>query len=277
MLLSSIKEFNTYLNNITGSLNLEQEEERELQEEWYQHLIDLMDNFIYKGFTENEAIVLAIKQFGEVQVLKSEINKNFLNPRKLQVIKELVVWFICLIAASVGPSLLINAHYSISFSIGPIVLLGICYTIYHFILKGLKSFFIRAIALPFLYGSFIYFIVSVHSFSYFIDELLSPHLGGDGLFTISMIHLFWIIIISKNLFTTFPWKQRVLNITQWSFEYWSMVMIAIFIIITELLTNSGEGKTIIGNIFLLYGFLEQLIDPRIFIQSNNKIKYWLKV
>ncbi len=277
MLLSSIKAFKTYLDQITSSLNLEQEEERELQEEWYQHLVDLMNDFIHKGVPKDESIQLAIQQFGEVPLLKSEINRNFLNPRRLHFMKELIIWFICLVATSIGPSLLIDAHYSIFFSIGTIVLLGICYVIYYFVLKGIKASYIKALGLLLLYASFIYLVVHENSFMYFISELFSFNLSGDGLFTISIIHLLWMIIIGKHLLTRSFDKQQLLNIIQSSFKYWSMIIIGLFIIVTELLTNSGEGKVIIGNVFLLYGFLEQVIDPKIFIRSNNVIKHWLKV
>lgn len=277
ILLSNIKPFVEYLDYITDSLNIEEGEVCELREEWYQHLVELMEDFIDKGVSRDEAIYLAIKQFGDVPLLKSEVNRSYPSSRRLNFIKELIVWFICLIASSIGPSLLINAHYRIFFSIGPIFILGICYGLYHFVLKKLKSYYIMSVALPLLYGYFIYFIVTKDSFSYFVAELLNFRLGGNGLFTISMLHLLWGLVIAKHLFITSFNKQLFLNIVEASFQYWSMIMIAIFISFTELLTNSGEGKVITDNIFLLYVFLQQVIEPKIFIRSNNMIKHWLKL
>jgi hypothetical protein len=200
------------------------------------------------------------------------INKNNLNSRKLNLIKELIIWFICLAATSIGPILLINAPYDIAYTITAAILLGICCAIYHFIVKRLKHPYISIFGLCTLYGYFIYFMANESSFKFFLRELFRLRLGGDGFLTISMMHLLWGIIIIKHLLTGFFSKESAMKILQCSFEYWAVIMISLLIIRTEILTNSGEGKVIIGNIFLLYGFLQQFIDGNLILRSLGFMK-----
>lgn len=48
------------------------------------------------------------------------------------------------------------------------------------------------------------------------------------------------------------------------------------IIRTEILTNSGEGKVIIGNVFLLYVFFQQFMGTKLLILFNNMAKERVK-
>ena len=266
----------SYLDSITEYLSLDNEEEKELKKEWYQHLEFLMNDFINKGVSRNEAIQLSINQFGEPNMLRTEVNKNFLSPRRLHLLKELFVWSICLIAASIGPVLLINAHYSVFFVSGPLVYLAICYGIYTFVVRKLYNPYLRIIGMIFCYSYFAY-LGSQISLKHFISELMSLNFGGDGLFTISVIHLLWITMIITHVSSNSLRKQKIFSLIRASFEYWLMLFLAIVIVRTEILTNSGEGKVMILNIFLLYAFLQQVIDPRFLIKSRNIVKYWLKV
>jgi hypothetical protein len=211
-----------------------------------------------------------------MQYRESIINKNHQSAKKLNFLKELLVWLICIVATSIGPSLLISAPYDIAFSIASVILLVICCVSYHFIIKWLNHTYISIFGLCTLYGYFIYFIVYENSITYFLHQLLVFRLRGDGFFTLSMMHLLWIIVIIKKLVILPLSKQTILNIVQSSFEYWAVIMLSILIIRTEIITNSGEGKVIIGNVFLLYIFLQQFIDTKFFILLKNMIANRLK-
>lgn len=264
--LAKVQEFEDYLNHITDSLGLGQDEKDELKEEWKQHLVDLMSDFIQKGASKSEAIELSIKQFGEIHILQSEVRKSFLNPRKMHLLKESLVWIICLIVASIGPILLINAYYKLYFVTVPLTMLAICYGVYHIAIRRVSSLLVGIIGTLILYAYFVYFIIKRTSIEYFKSELFSLNLSGEGLFTISMVHLLWLVLC------VIRW-QKVIRA---SFEYWSMNMIALWVVNSEILTNSGEGKVIILNIFLLYVFLQQVIEPQFLIRSKNKVQFWLK-
>jgi hypothetical protein len=207
---------------------------------------------------------------------ESVINKNHLIIKKVNFIKELVIWLICVVATSIGPSLLIKAPYQIAFSIYPLLLLGICCVSYHLIIKRLKHLYIGITGLCTIYGYFIYLMVHQTSFNYFLRELFRFRLSGDGFLTISMIHLLWVVIIIKHLLTSSFSKQHALKIIQSSFEYWAIIMISILIMRTEILTNSGEGKVIIGNVFLLYIFFQQFIGTKLIILSKRRNNLCIK-
>lgn len=204
----------------------------------------------------------------------SEIKKSFHSPFKKHLLKEIVVWMICLVAASVGPILLINAHYKLYFITWTVVLLAVCYSLYHFVFRRITVPIILLMGAVIYYGSFVYFLSQRTSLEYFFNSLFSFRLSGDGLFTNAIIHLLWLFLILVTL-----QKQsasRWIPVIKSTFEYWAMIMLALFIVNTELLTNSGEGKVMILNVFLLYVFLQEVVDPEFLIKSKNKVKYLLK-
>ncbi|QGQ93444.1 hypothetical protein EHS13_00125 [Paenibacillus psychroresistens] len=131
----SNQEFENYLDKITGSLSLNIDEKNELKEEWLQHLVDSKDHFVQKGMKEQEAIDQAMKQFGGVDQLQSELKRNMASLRNMHFLKELVIWTICLMAASVGPSIFTGETFQVSYLTVAVCLLFCCYGIYHIMIN----------------------------------------------------------------------------------------------------------------------------------------------
>jgi uncharacterized membrane protein len=91
-----------------------------------------------------------------------------------------------------------------------------------------------------------------------------------------MIHFLWIVLI-VSVYVISPkgsLKQRAF--IRASFSYWAMIDIALFIVNAEMITNSAEGKTFILNLFLLYVFLQHVIDLEFFVRMKNKAYYWFR-
>lgn len=273
--MANIKEFETYLNEIMKSVQLNQVEIADLKEEWNQHLVELMNDFVQKGFSKSEAVELAIKQFGDAQHISSQMEKSYFPFWKIHFLKEILVWMICLVAASVGPILLINAQYQMLFIIGPLILLTICYGMYHGLIRRASSPELWYIMLPILYGGFVLLFLKNISIEYFMSQLVTLELNGNGIFTISVIHFMWIGIMIRALASHTSIRNRWIEIVRSSFEYWAMLMISFVIMNSEILTSTGEGKVIIVNVFLLYVFLQKIIEPASLIKSKNQVKYWL--
>lgn len=274
------REFEDYLTRIMEPLALGKEEKADLKEEWLLHLTDSMNHLTRQGMPEKEAIEHSIKQFGEAELLQAEVNKSYSSSLKTHLLKELLIWGICLIAASTGPGLLINAHYHIYFIIWPLILLVLCYGIYHVIVKRISFPALWFVGVLLFYGTFVYFVCQRFSSEYYVQNIISliwdELTGGDGIFRVPTLHLLWLIIIAFVLSFSKNKKRRCLSVVQSSFEYWAMIMAGLFLVVTETLTNSGEGKVILLNIFLLYGFLQQAIELDFLMKSMNKVKHWVK-
>lgn len=275
-----IREFEDYLTRIVEPLTLGKEEKAELREEWLLHLTDSMNDLMQHGMPEKEAIEHTIKQFGEAELLQAEVKKSYSSSLKRHLLKELLIWGICLIAMSIGPGLLINAHYQLYFIIWPLILLVLCYGIYHVIVKRISFPALWFVGVLLFYGTFVYFICQRFSAEYYVQNIISLKwdelTGGDGIFSEPSLHLLWFMIIAFVLTFSKNKKRQWLSVVQSSFEYWAMVMAGLNIVVTETLTNSGEGKVILLNIFLLYGFLQQAIDLDFLVKSMNKVKHWVK-
>ncbi len=272
ILLDKVTEFEKYLNLILESLALEKEEKEDLKVEWNQHLIDMMHDFNKQGFSKEDSINLSIKQFGDPNLLQSEVEKSFPNDKKMQLLKEVFVWLICLIAASVGPSLFINAHYRLYFITFPLIVLILCSLLFHIIIKRFTSPLIQMLGIPIFYLCIVGYIVRNTSFDYFIKRLVSVDLGGEGLFSVAFLHLIWILLIVIRLLSLSSNKWR--SIIKSSFQYWALNVSAVYLVI--MLSDGGETTVLSLNVFLLYGFLHQIVDPRFLLIEKNKIKYWLR-
>lgn len=266
----SVKEFEAYLARVAERLSLDKTEIDELKEEWRQHLIDRMNHYIAKGVTEQEAIEMAIEQFGEADLLGSEVNRSCVSARKSFFVKEGLVWLICLVAASIGPGLLIGAHYQLYFITLPLLCLVLCSAMYHTAIRRVPFPLLSFIGFVVFYGMFVITVASVNP----IDELLRLMVpqrlqdiaGSSGLFTLPGLHLLWVAAIAGLLASGF----RLRSVVQASFEYWFLVMIALALANSEWLTSSSEGKTILMNIFLLYAFLQQVVHPKALIKLVYK-------
>lgn len=274
--MSSIKEFEQYLDRVTDSMMINEEEKQDVKQEWRIHLHSLFDEYVKKGHSENEAIMLSLEQFGEPSLIESEVKKGFMNHKKSFFLKEMFIWMICLVAVTVGPMLLINAEYSPWFMLGTIVILAICYCIYHFILSKVSSpiFFMLGAAIS--YSFFVYLVITQSSFEFVLSQFTSFTLSGEGLFTIPMLHIFWVLIIILSWFSNTGSRSIRFVITKSTFRFWTMIAISFAIVVFEILTNSGEGKVILLNVFLLYGFLQEVIHGNFVVRTKNKIGYLIK-
>lgn len=203
-----------------------------------------------------------------------KVNESYTISLKARLLKELLIWVICLIAASIGPGLLINAHYQVYFIIWPLILLVLCSGIYHVILRKISFPALWFVGVLLFYGTFVYFVCQRFSPEYYVQNMISVKwdelTGSDGLFRVPTLHLLWLVIIVFALTFRKNKKRLWLLVVQSSFEYWAMIMAGLFLVVTETLTNSGEGKVILLNIFLLYGFLQQAIELDLSKKSLNK-------
>lgn len=274
--MAKIKEFELYLIRLTETLEVDNDEKVELIQEWNQHLNDLFNNYTQKGFPENEAIDLSLKQFGDINFLGEEFKKGFPNPRKMKILKEFYIWLLCLVGSSIGPLLFINAHYSLTFVIIPFIIILICSMFYHLIINRLNASLIWILGIITLYGSFLFITIQMNSIGYLVSQVTTISFEGNGLFTISSIHILWILFILISITSNSSKVSSFTNILKSTFQFWAMILFALILVKTEILTSSSEAKVFILNIFLLYGFLQQVINPRFVFIAKNKIQYWMK-
>lgn len=265
-----VKEFEAYLARVTARLSLEKTEIDELKEEWLQHLNDRMHHYLAQGFTEQKAIEMAIEQFGDAELLGAEVNRSCVSARKSLLVKEGLVWLICLVAASVAPGLLIGAHYQLYFTLLPLLCLMLCSAMYHTAIRHASFPFLSFVGFAVFYGSFVITIASANPgrelIRLIVPQRLEDVAGSSGMFTLPGLHLLWIAAIAVLLAS----GARLRSAVQASFEYWFMIMISLALASSEWLTASSEGKTILINIFLLYAFLQQAVRPQALIKLVHK-------
>jgi hypothetical protein len=275
-----VQEFEDYLDKIMGTLSLSMDEKNELREEWLQHLVDSKDHFMQKGLREQEAIEYAMKQFGGVDLIQSELKRSVVSLKNMHVLKELVIWAICLLAVSVGPGFFTGVSFQIYYITSSFFLLFCCYSIYHIMIKRGSHLIIPIVGLPIAYGVYASYYVSKVSWSVFLQNIFNfawrNVVGGTGLFTLPSLHLLWVLMMAIIMFIHGSKLKKWHSILRGSFEYWFMIMIAMFIVTKDLLSFSSEMKVILLNVFLLYGLLQQLIVPIYIITSFNKLEHRLR-
>ncbi|WP_202079014.1 permease prefix domain 1-containing protein [Caldalkalibacillus salinus] len=255
MAKQSVTDFHTYIERILGDLALDTQEKQDLREEWLQHLEESKQHLMQaEELSEKEATKKAMAQFGAEDLLQNEVKSHFNSVYKQHITKESLIWLICLIAGSIGPVLLINAQYQSYFVTAPLMCLLICYGLYHCVLKRSSLLSVSIVGLPILYGAFVYFYSSRTSFNEFLVQLVPQNIGdlagSGGVFTLSSLHILWAVIIAC---TFINYRKKGYN-KRWqvaavrsSFEYWFMILLALVVVNTEILTNSAERKTIILN------------------------------
>jgi hypothetical protein len=274
--LAKRPEFEAYLLTILEGLQLDPDERGELLQEWNQHLHDLFEMYLDQGLSEQEAVKLALRQFGNADELHAEVKKSYPSPKHMMYLKELMIWVLCLIAASVGPWLFIHARYSVSFIIFPLLALVACTLVYHVLITRIARqprWIIPGTLL--VYAVFLGLAVRLTSFEFVWNQFTSLTAGGDGLFTMSIIHLTWVAIVASQLITrstTSAWVSAVRS----SFRFWTMNLAALLTAQTELLSDSGEGKVFLLNLFLLYGALHGIIQPQFMVITKSKLQYWVQ-
>lgn len=263
---NEIEEFKNYLDEILAHTDLEKDDKIELEEELNQHLYDSYHNHIQHGATHHEAIYSVMAQFGNAEFIREEIKNSYPSAKKQHAYKEIIVWGVCMIASIIGPGLLIGAHFQFYFISSPIFYLGLSYLFYHHILKKLKSSLLTSIGFIVAYCSIAYLFYSMiakpfqlklyaqYMYSFKLDELT----GINGLVEFPTMHMMWYVLI---LWTLYKWNKYqpfwkvVFSV---SFRFWALLFISIIIAKG---TSSAEQGVIAMNIMLLYGFLQEMIQP----------------
>lgn len=260
-------EFTDYIKTFTDILPILSIEKKELTEELEQHLEQLMFRFIEQGHTKAEAVKLAMEQFGPPEKLLPEYQKSHISSWKKRLGKEAFIWFICLAAASLGPALLINAQYTPLFVVAPMLFLIACSLLFHGIIQSVRRTIWWVPLFLLSYGIFMWHAIPAYSFNMFLEEFVTLRLGGDGLATLSIIHLLWVSVLLRYL--NKGWR----GLAHVSFEYWTMLILAFYMARAEFFMNSGEGKVLLINVFLLYVFFQHMIESKMFVKVKNKMKH----
>jgi hypothetical protein len=273
--MEKVKEFEEYIRTVMSQLPLEPEEREELREEWRQHLTDRMNDLLQQGYARSEAIEQAIRRFGDADTIRSEWMKARPPLRKLRLIRELAVWIACLAAAFVGPALLIRARYDFVFMAWTFVVLLACGAFYHGCIRRIAAPAIWRVLLPVMYGGFAALLLQHVSLKDAFRQMLQWHPGGDGLFTIPVIHLLWAVLVFDRWSSRTARSTRRLAALKSSFRYWAMILSALLIVNTGVFSLPAEGKVLALNVFLLYAFLQETIDSTALLRVKNKWKIWL--
>jgi hypothetical protein len=277
----SIKPFDDYIKRLVQDLHLEDEEKRELEEEWSQHLYDHFSSLQKQGKEKSEAIQTVLEQFGDMQMIQEEVNENYPSAIKSQIQKEIVIGIICIIASLIGPMILIGAHFQPYFIFAPLIALVFAYLVHRFIAKRQSDWKLSVIGLIIIYIFFLQLFKRMYGTSLSL-EIYGGHFftldwnrltGSGGLFEFVTIHMMWYVIIAMQFITsnnyTPVWK-RILNS---SFQYWAVLLFGVFLAMFQ---SSGEWSVLFINVFLLYAFLQHTISIKaitIFSQKVSRMFY----
>jgi hypothetical protein len=277
----SIKQFDDYIKMLVQDLHLEHEEKRELEEEWTQHLYDHFSALQKQGVEKTEAIRTVLEQFGDIQMIQTEVNQSYPSAIKSHIQKESVIAILCIMASIIGPIILIGAHFQLYFIFASLGALIFAYLVHRFIAKRQSDWKLSAIGLIAIYIFFLQLFTRMHGTSLSL-ELYGGHLftlewnrltGSNGLFEFVTIHMMWYVIIAMQFITSnnyIPVWKRFLNS---SFQYWVMLLFGVFL---ARLQDSAEWSVLFINIFLLYAFLQHTISIKeitIFSQKVSRMFY----
>lgn len=281
-----IEQFERYLQEITSRLEIDEQEKKELKEEWRQHLYDSLDSLMKKGMDKDEAINAAIQQFGEVEPLKEEVNRTYPSARKLHYQKELFIWLTCMLAAMIGPYLLIRAHFNIGFILTPMIFLAVSYALYHYVVKRISFPVVALLLVPVIYWFFINTFFSYSdpnhpdyqfTFERYAQVIFSLDwnelTGSEGIFTFPALHMLWYAVILWKMAAHKRDQSLWKTISIASFQYWAMAFIGVLFARGA---SSAEAGVIEMNILLLYGFLQQIVYPLDWVIWKQKIIHWVK-
>ncbi|MDZ5472927.1 permease prefix domain 1-containing protein [Bacillus sp. 31A1R] len=271
-----IEPFEQYIKKLVLNLDLDKEEKLELEEEWKQHLYDHFAALQKQDINREEAIKTVLEQFGEMEMLQTEVNQTYPSSIKNHVQKELVIAIICLIASMIGPSLLINARFQIYFILAPIQALIVAYLLYRFVIKKQSYWFISIIGFVCIYFFFLQTFANIFhdplTYQLYWSQLFSLDwnqlTGMNGLFEFETIHMMWYVVIAMQFLTNngyIPVWKRVCNAT---FQYWAMLLIGFLLAGFQ---SSGQWSILYLNVFLLYSFLQQTLSIRAFLLVKEKV------
>lgn len=267
----TFEEFEHYLMKLLENLHLEESVKKELKEEWKQHLMDHYQALRQQQMDREEAIQAAIEQFGEIEMLQNEINQSYPSAKKHHLLNTAIIASICLIASMLGPIILIGARPYF-----PVAVVMMAYFIYRFIINKQKNVVFSVIGFLASYICFWQLAAEIKQESFTFDFVLhqlfsiewSRLTGTNGLFEIVTIHMMWYILLLVQLLSFKQYQRLGERISQASFQYWAMIMIGIFL---ARLQSSAEMGVIFLNIFLLYGFLQQIISVQFLSVWQDKV------
>lgn len=277
----SIKQFDDYIKKLVQDLQLDDEEKRELEEEWTQHLYDHYSSLKKQGQEKTEAVQTVLEQFGDIQMIQTEVNQSYPSAIKYHFQKESVIAILCIIASMIGPVILIGAHFQPYFIFVPLIALTFAYVIHRFIAKRQTDWKLSLIGLIVIYIFFLQLFKRMYNTSLSL-EVYGGHLftldwnrltGSSGLFEFVTIHMMWYVIIAFQFITNenyIPVWKRILNS---SYQYWTMLLIGVFLARFQ---SSAEWSVLFMNIFLLYAFLQQTISIKgitIFSRKMSRMFY----
>lgn len=271
-----ITEFEDYLKGLLHDLQLEEDEKKELEEEWKQHLYDHYHSLRRKDYEKDESVRIAIEQFGDIEMLQKEVNDTYPSSTKKHVQKEIVIAVICLIASLIGPAILIGAHFRPYLILAPLQALVMAYVFHRFIIKKQTYWLFSVIGFAAIYLFFLQFLPQIEgtalTFELYLNYLFSLEwnrlTGLNGLFEYVTIHMLWYVIILVQLLSTnnfVPVWKRICNA---SFQYWAMLLIAIFLARFQ---SSAEWSVLLLNVFLLYAFFQQTISINCILIWKEKL------
>jgi hypothetical protein len=272
----SIKQFDDYIKRLVLDFHLDDEEKAELKEELTQHLYDHYSSLQKQGMEKSEAIRTVLEQFGDMQLIQTEVNQSYPSAMKFHIQKEIVISILCIIATIIGPIILIGAHFQPYFIFAALVALVLAYLVHRFILKRQADWRLSVIGVIAIYIFFLQFLPRLYgtllSFKFYSSQLFTLDwnrlTGSNGLFEYVTLHMMWYVIIAFQFLTNanfIPVWNRVLTS---SFQYWSMLLIGIFL---AKLQPSAEWAVLFINVFLLYGFLQHTISIKGIIVFSQKV------
>ena len=267
--------FDQYLNGILSSLKIDRKEKRQLKQEWNQHLLDILDNLLQSGLEREKSIDIAIQQFGSPELLKQEVTEVYASTKKQHRLKESAIWIICLIAAAIGPYILIKAQFSFGFILTTVLALLFYYVVYHKIIKVIPNLISYFALLPiYIFWVFVFLTLGNEvSAEQYITNLFtldwSRLTGVDGIFQFPTLHMLWYITVLV-VILTYRHKAMIKQVVITSFRYWTMLTVGLAL--AKIAPNS-ETSVIVLNVALLYAFLQQIVSTIRFygVNSNEKI------
>jgi hypothetical protein len=272
----SIKQFDDFIKKLVQDLHLEDEEKREVEEEWTQHLYDHYSSLLKQGLEKSEAIQTVLEQFGDIQMIQTEVNQIYPSAVKSHIQKESVIAILCVLASIIGPMIIIGAHFQPYYIFASIFALLFAYIIHRFIARRQTDWKLSVLGLIIIYIFFLQLFERMYGTEMSL-ELYGAHLftldwnrltGTSGLFEIVTLHMMWYVVIVYQFATNanyIPVWKRILNS---SFQYWSMLLFGVFLARFQ---NSAEWSVLFINVFLLYTFLQHTLSIKAITTFSQKV------
>lgn len=228
--------------------------------------VKLIKWLLKRRTTDKEnAIRIVIEQFGEIDMLQDEVNKTFPNATKQHIQKEIIIAVLCIIASLIGPAILIGAHFQPYFFVVPVQALLVAYLIQRFLISQVYYPMLAFVGFAAIYLYFLQFLTQLVgaplTIELYLNQIFSLEwdrlTGGEGLFNYVTLHMFWYIVLIVQILSTKNFTALWKKLFQSSFQYWAMLLFAVFIARFQ---SSAEWSVLYLNVFLLYGFFQQLLS-----------------